>query len=396
MKNLLGYNGKPKVCFVALENFAALVDDVKFGGIGGAEIQQTIIGRNLVKRGYGISFVTLDHGQDDEMEIDGIRILKAYNKNVGIPVLRFPHPRVTSLWRAMRKADADIYYQRIRDSLTGIVAAFCRWHQRKFVFAVAGDYDCVPDPPGFPARHVHVLYYYGLRRADLVIAQTATQQRLLRDNFGIDSTVIPNCAPDYRGYPGGTDVPTSDRRRRLLWIGGFSPVKRLELLLDIAERHRDLQFDVVGGGNSESKYVQRLQSRAESMPNVHLHGVVPHARMGPFYQRAAALICTSRSEGFPNTFLEAWSYGLPVVSTFDPDNLITEHGLGVVAKDLFGLVDGLRIMLDCQQRWREAAQTARQYYRNNHSVEAVIPRFENAFMSVANGPESGHSHQIQQ
>ena len=396
MEEFLKQPGKPKVCFVALENLAALADDVKFGRIGGAEIQQTIIGKNLAKRGYEVSFITLDHGQDDDMEIDGIRIIKAYDPDAGIPKLRFPHPRLTGLWRAMRKADADIYYQRIRDSLTGIVAAFCRWHQRKFVFAVAGDYDCVPDPPGFPARHVHVLYYYGLRRADLVIAQTATQQRLLRENFGIDSAVIPNCAPDYGVGADGADVSTSAGSRRLLWIGGFSPVKRLELLLDIAERLPNLQFDVVGGGNRELEYVQRLRLRAESMSNVQLYGVIPHTDVRPLYQRATALISTSRSEGFPNVFLEAWSYGLPVVSTFDPDNLIAKHGLGVVAEDFSGLVDGLHVMLDCQQRWHEASRAAREYYRSNHSVEAVIPRFEKAFTRVVGEPELRCPHQLQQ
>jgi len=370
---------KPSICFVSLDNFAILVDDPKFGYIGGAQIQQAIIGREHARRGYPVSFITLDHDQNDEMEIDGMRIIKAYDPNAGIRMLRFAHPRLTGLWRAMRRADADIYYQRTRDSSTGIVAAFCRWHRRKFVYAVAHDYDCLTDSPQRLPRYARIFYHYGLRRANFVIAQTVTQQKLLRENFGIDSTVIPNCAPDYRRYLDRADTVAYARGRRLLWVGTFKPAKRLELLLDIAEEHQDLQFDVVDGSSSESEYIQRLRSRAKSIPNVHLHGRVPHTYMHQFYQRAAALICTSRAEGFPNIFLEAWSHGLPIVSTFDPDGIIADHNLGIVAEDVAGLAAGISKLLYSPEQWRIASQSAREYYLQNHSVEKVMVQFEKLF-----------------
>ena len=53
-------NRKPSICLVSLDNFAALVDDPKYGHVGGAEMQQAIIGRELAKRGYPVSFITLD------------------------------------------------------------------------------------------------------------------------------------------------------------------------------------------------------------------------------------------------------------------------------------------------------------------------------------------------
>ena len=376
---------KPSICFVSLDNFATLVDDPKFGNIGGAEKQQAIIGRELAKRGYMVSFVTLDHGQDNEMEIDGMRIIKAYDQNAGIPVLRFLYPRLINLWRAMRRYDADIYYQRTRDSITGIVAAFCRCYRRKFVFAIAHDYDCVIDPPHSysSAWHERVLYCYGLRRADLIIAQTVTQQRLLRESFGVSSTVISNCALNHARCPGGADAAASARGTRLLWVGAFKPTKRLELLLDIAEQHQDLQFDVVGDSNSESDYVQHLRSRAKSIPNVHLHGMVPHAQVQQFYQRTTALICTSQAEGFPNIFLEAWSHGLPVVSLVDPDNLIVEKGLGKVGKDVSELATGIRELLESPQELQAESQAARQYFLEHHTVDAIIPKFEREFRRVA-------------
>jgi glycosyltransferase involved in cell wall biosynthesis len=162
----------------------------------------------------------------------------------------------------------------------------------------------------------------------------------------------------------------------------------LELLLEIAEKHRDMQFDVIGDGNAESEYVRRLRSRAMAVPNVRLHGRVPHADVQEFYRRAVALVCTSHYEGFPNVFLEAWSHGLPVVSTFDPDGLIAERGLGVFAEGITGLIKGIRVMRRSQQHWNKVSRAALQYYRHNHSIEAVMPRIESTFLSLANRTET--------
>ncbi len=372
---------KASICFVSLENYATLVGDQKYGRIGGAEIQQAIIGRELARRGYRVSFIVLDHGQDDELEIDGMQIIKAYKPDAGIRILRFVHPRLTSLWHAMEQANSYIYYQRTRDSITGVVAAFCRNHRRKFVFAVASNYDCVADPPDF-TRHERILYRYGLRKADLVIAQTRTQQKLLRENFGIDSTVIPNCAPDYMNSSGRTDKAAPVRDKRILWVGRFAPIKRLEMLLDVAEHLPAFQFDVVGDGDNQSEYVQRLRSRAKAITNVHLHGAVPHESVHEFYQRSATLICTSQAEGFPNTFLEAWSCGLPVVSTFDPDNVIEDNGLGKVGHNVPELAAGIRELLDSQEQWQLTSRAARKYYLQNHTVDAVIRQFKQVFCDI--------------
>ncbi len=376
---------KPSICFVSLDNYAALVDDPRYGRIGGAERQQAIIGRNLAALGYRVTFVTLDHGQNDRVLADNVRVIKAYKPHAGIRVLRFVHPRLTSLWNAMLEADADIYYQRTRDSVTGIVAAFCRRHHRKFVFAVAHDYDCMTDRRYLPQWHARTLYRHGLRSADLVIAQTATQKRLLADNFAVESTVIPNCAPPCGSHRDETDGVQIDHQKRLLWVGAFTPAKRLEVLLDIAEQLPDIHFDVVGDSTSRSGYVRGLRSRSTALANVSLHGMLSHAAVHDFYRQAAALICTSRAEGYPNIFLEAWSHGVPVVTTFDPDGQIAEHGLGVVAKGVSELAGGIRTLLDSQKYWQEVSQAALQHYRTYHSVEAVIPRLEETFRGLVGG-----------
>jgi len=124
-------------------------------------------------------------------------------------------------------------------------------------------------------------------------------------------------------------------------------------------------------------------ARAAGIPNVEMCGRVPHARMAEYYQRSHVLCCTSAYEGFPNTFLEAWSIGLPVVSTFDPDGVIAANGLGWVARDVDGIVDCLRKIAESPESWHRASQAARQYYLTNHTPEVCLPAFERLLLHVA-------------
>lgn len=370
---------RPSICFVCPEVSSALVN-CDNSRANGAELQQTLIARQLAAEGYAVSFVTEDCGQADGADLDGIRVFKAYRRSAGLRYVRFIHPRMTGLWSAMKRSDADIYFQRTSDVNTGVVAAFCGRHRRRFVFSVASDANCLGDLSGC-VRHERAFYRYGLRRADCVIAQTSSQKLLLRENFAVESTVIPNCGLDWGGKILCSRSGPSSPPRRMVWIGRWVRVKRLEMLLDVAERMTDVEFDIIGQANSHSPtaYTGDLQDRLASLANVHVHGRVPHEQLGGFYEKAGALICTSLIEGFPNTFVEAWRHGLPVISTFDPDDFIAQKRLGYIAPDAAGLAERADRLLGSSAQWREVSVNARRHFLSNHSVAAVIPRFRKVF-----------------
>jgi glycosyltransferase involved in cell wall biosynthesis len=364
------------VCFVSPDNYPALSGDPDLTHIGGAEEQQAILGRALATRGYPVSFITLDYGQPDGIQHDGITVYKAYAPDSGLPVLRFLHPRWTGLWAAMGRANADVYYKRCADYEVGQAALWCRRHRRRFIFSAASDTDCLAQLPLLDSTRERCLYRWGLRRANAVIAQTATQQRLLLEHFGLASTVVPNCCPAPPAEEMVEFTHAPDRQPHVLWIGRIAEQKRLEWLLDVAERCPRVVFDVVGAAGGQSAYATSLSQRAAGIPNVVMHGRVPHDETPQFYRRATVLCCTSLYEGFPNTFLEAWSRGLLVVSTVDPDGVIARHGLGWVTDTVDGLVDHLERACTSPETWRAASTAARHYCMQNHSVDASAERLE--------------------
>ena len=373
------HNSSLSICFVAHFAHGAMTGGDS-GHIGGVERQTSLMARWFAARGYRVSMLTWDEGQEDGVEIDGVRVFRMCRKDEGLPGLRFFRSRWTSLNAAMRRADADVYYQNCGEYVTGQVAMWCRRHGRKFVYSVANDPDCDVRLPEMRRIRERVLYRYGLRRADSVIVQTRRQQDMLRDGFSRDSVIIPMpCSGPSEGDYRSDRIPSADPHR-ILWIGRICEQKRPDRFLDLAQRCPDLVFDFVGP-TGDTAYARDVVERAKRVSNLTVHGPASRYEVSEFYKAASLMCCTSDFEGFPNTFLEAWSHGLPIVSTFDPDGLIAEKGLGVAADSISGLIDGVRLLLTSPNIWQRASQAAREYYVQNHTVEAVLPKFEKVFIT---------------
>ena len=134
--------------------------------------------------------------------------------------------------------------------------------------------------------------------------------------------LVPNSIPVV-----ATTVPPKEKR--LLWLGRVAhQQKRAELILPIWERVRqslpDWSLDVVGSG----PLLETLQAEAvrKRLSHVQFYGrQVPD----PYYRRATIFFMTSAFEGFPNTLVEAQSYGtIPVVfDSYPMAKWIVEDGV---------------------------------------------------------------------
>lgn len=382
-KMLMTSKNRLNICLVAHAAYGA-VSCRADGHIGGVERQTSLMAKWLVARGHRVSMMTWDEMQEDGVAIGGVQIFKMCRKNSGVKVLRFFWPKWTSLIAAMKRADADIYYQNCAEYVTGQVALWCRWHGRKFVYSVANDPDCDGRLPRMHTLRERVLYRYGLQAADMVIVQSRRQKEMLQADFGRKSVLnlMPCPGPSEDDYVGCR----RDRNdsKRILWIGRICEVKRPDRLLDIAESCPELNFDLVGPVY-DSEYARSVCRRAKTLANVTLHGPATRECVPEFYRMAKIMCCTSDFEGFPNTFLEAWSYGLPIVSTFDPDGIIAKNGLGAVREDVPRLVVGIRNILNSPDLWRVASLAARKYYVENHTLDGAMRRFERVFLDAVNG-----------
>jgi glycosyltransferase involved in cell wall biosynthesis len=374
------FQSAPTICFVGLANLPVLAREYGRHGVGGAELQQTLLAKALVARGCNVSMVVADYGQPDGAVWDGIKTYKAYRPRAGIPILRFVHPRWTGVWSAMSRASTAIYYTSCAGALLGQVTLFARLHGAKVIFRIASNSDC--DPASLLIRYWRDkrLYRYGLRHADLVLAQTPEQQQALLKNFRRVSRVVPSLTDTTGRCPGFAE------RDGVLWVGNIRALKRPGLLLEAAAKLPHLQFHIIGGPmpGSESLYAA-VRAQALQLPNVRFHGPVPYHEVGEFYERARVFVGTSEIEGFPNTYLQAWSRGTPVVAFLDPEHLIARNGMGRAITTVSEMCEAIVTLNSDTQAWEAASQRSREYMDNRFNLTRMTAPYIEAVSDLVGG-----------
>jgi len=369
---------RPHVCFLAPTTWPVIARDASIPVVGGAEVQQSMIAPALAKRGYRVSMICHDYGQPEGAMIDGVKVYRMHSPDEGIPVVRFLHPRLTSLWAALKRVDADVYYQRTSAAWTGFLAAFCRKHKRRAIYAGASDVDFLPGREDIRFTRDKKIYQWGLKRVDSIVVQNQVQREQVLEHYGRDSTLIPSC---YALPPGAK----ADRDGYILWAATVRPSKRAETFLEIARRMPHQRFVMVGGPAPErgaEEYYRGIVAAARAIPNIDVRGFVPYAEVDRWFDGARVLLNTSLYEGFPNTFLQAWARGMPTVSFFDTGS---RRG-GAPVYDLVGDIAEASWKLDRLMRddnaWREASQRVQQHFRACHSVDAIGAKYEHEIERV--------------
>jgi glycosyltransferase involved in cell wall biosynthesis len=371
----------PRICFVGLRNLPVLAREYSAHGIGGEEVQHTLLARALAARGYDVSMVVMDYGQADGAAWEGITTYKTYRSEDGLPVLRFFHPRWTGVWSALKRAEADIYYLSCASLRVGLSALFSRMHRRKMVFRIASDMDCEPQKLLIEYNYWRDrrIYEYGLRHADAILAQSLSQQDAMKRNYGLSSTIASMLVDQPR------DISAFEQRTiPVLWVSNIRQLKRPDLVLEFAERTPEIAVHMIGGRIADSQNLfDEILQRAKSSPNVTFHGQIPYHEVNDYFARALVFTNTSDIEGFPNSYLQAWSRGTPVVAFFDPDGLIAHEGLGVAVRNMEEMRQAVKDLATNRERWLATSARCVAFMRREFNEDRILVPYLDAFRRVS-------------
>jgi glycosyltransferase involved in cell wall biosynthesis len=343
--------------------------------VGGAERQQWLLARALAKTGWtvtvGISDGIETGGHDFREEVEFIGIGRGRG-------------HILSAWfQFLMKEQPAWWYWRCSSHLLGPAVAMAKTLAIRTIFSAALDPDVKPRLALFHHPHLWRLYAWGLCWVDKIFVQHRGQYTGLASKLQAKAFIIPSIA-------GANTVEAkfhSARENYVAWVGQFKQPKRPDLLLQIARRLPEVRFVVCGGPSqfrSPRGYSEQLIDEMRGQVNIELLGQVPPSRALRVIADAALLMSTSDTEGFPNTFLEAWSSGTPVVSLkIDPDSAICRFGLGVLTGNADRAVDEIRRLIAAPERRDEIALNARRYIAEMHSEGAVTTMFNHAVQDQA-------------
>ncbi len=371
----------PHVCFIAVHIYPVLAGHRGIAFVGGAEVQQSVQMRALLRAGCRISVLTKDHGQPDVVDCDGITVYKIPDSGQrGWPGLRFFHPRMSDLVRLLWRISPDIVFMQTAGEQVASAAVYARTSGRPFVFAGASDKDFVMGPlPGMPAQHT-AMYRWGLRAAEAVVVQNVAQLELLKRHFRRNGHLIQNGYEEPQAQPGDFDG-------NVLWAATVKPLKRPDHLLALARRLRHLRFLMVGGPGVDrgaQAYFDGIAHQARGLSNLTMTGHVPFRDVGLAFDEASVCLNTSDYEGLPNTFMQAWLRGIPTLSFVRPESAPGVSGT-LACDDL----DHMALRLDRLTRdraaWSAASQACRRHFEDHHTMDVAVARYLEVFDQVLRG-----------
>jgi glycosyltransferase involved in cell wall biosynthesis len=357
---------KISVCFVSLSAYGYF-DPSSYSqtGAGGAQRQLYLISKEI-SDDYDIHFIVGDYGQADTENFDDITLHKSF-RPVGSS-LKKPIEAL-KLFNTMKNVNADVYISRYAPYKSIVIYIIAKIIGKKFVINIAND-KSVKNLQRF-SPYLRRIYRHTLINSNKIIVQTNYQQQRLKEFAGVKSSVVPN------GYT-KTDVSIGYKNRScFIWVGRLhQEQKRPNLFVELAKRVPEANFLLIGTRGTE-QYREYLKKEITSIENMDYKFDVDPNKIHQYYQQSIALVNTSRYEGFPNTFLEAWRVGTPVLGLdVNPDRFLQQdETTDFHAGDLEILSQIIR-KLNCDKEYQNrVSRTVKEEFEQKYSIDKLAGRY---------------------
>lgn len=278
------------------------------------------------------------------------------------------------LQKALRNFAPDVIYQRVGCAYTGISALYAKRSGTPMIWHIASAGDCQKPPPvrqllGRP--HVFIesrLAKRGVVDADVIVAQSQEQVTALQENFGrTPDRLIRN----FQEVPEAIDKRLD--RLTVLWIGNLKRIKRPELFIEIASQfrqHSEIDFVMIGRGYRSPSVQGRFEQVLKRNTNLKYLGALPQEEVNRWLERSHLLVNTSQSEGFSNTFIQAWMRAVPVLTLgVNPDGLLDGGCLGSSCDSTSEVAESIRRLTSDLGMLRDMGEESRQYAVDQFSMK---------------------------
>jgi glycosyltransferase involved in cell wall biosynthesis len=341
--------------------------------VGGLERTQWLLSRALAAAGWSV--IVAVHGSMQATEhrvIEGIEF-----SGMGKRHLLF------ELWQFLKRERPDWMYLSGANHLLGLTVEVARRAGVRTIFAFASDLDVEPCHATLYRPRWWPVYAWGLSRTDRIFVQHSGQLSRLSPRWRSKASVLPKVC--LFGSNGDETLSTKshlERANYVAWVGSLTQLRRPDLLIEIARKLPAIRFVVCGGPTlfmSAPGYGEQIINELRATANIDYLGQVAPEKAHQVIADAAILLSTSDVEGFPNTFVQAWSTGTPVVTLkIDPDHIIEQLRLGTLSGSIESAIADINGLISSPEQREEIAVRAHKHVMTAHSETEVVAAFESA------------------
>ncbi|WP_162055434.1 glycosyltransferase family 4 protein [Pontibacter pamirensis] len=204
------------------------------------------------------------------------------------------------------------------------------------------------------------LYRLGFIRCSYIVVQNHLQKTLVdKQNPKAKTLLIPNVWPQSNEYKIKEDL--------IIWVANFRELKRPMLFLELAKRLPQQQFIMVGDGLDKLLY-NSCEQVAKIIPNLVFKGAQSLEETNLLFSKCKLFICTSEIEGFPNTFLQAWCNAVPIISSFDPSDIIKKENLGLIFSTVDEAIEAIHF-LNNRDEYEMVKNNIINYFYKSHNSQ---------------------------
>ncbi len=330
---------------------------------GGAELQLVLLAREMVKLpGVNIRFITRGQGSWEKFESEGIEVHKLpYRIN------RFTRSML-GFWDCLNscsKIPSDVYIQRGGGFETGITGHAAYKTNKPFLFMTSSTWDVDGTHEKERGFLYGRAYMHGFNRASSIITQTDHQHDLLMKNYNRSSLVLRSAHPIPSVLP--------ENREGVLWVGRCEPCKNPGLFLNLAEKMPDVPCTMVCPPANLEEMFEEIKTKAASINNLRFLPGVSFDETERLFASHRIMVNTSTQEGYPNTYVQSFKWGAPVVTAlFDPDSIIERNGMGLrTGDDVEAMKRSVLALLSDNERWDAYSRNARNFACEQHDARKI-------------------------
>ena len=344
---------------------------------GGAEVQAYLKAKYAAIWGYDVYYLTSNPGgKPIEENVENIKVIRKLK-------MPFPIRNTWKIFKEILRIKPDIVYTRMNwpallpiglaSKIVGAKtlwfatedAQIERWFHTKIFFKNASKY------PKHKIRLVplylnsfleDIFFQAGIYLFAKHYVQNEVQKYKLKESFGINSEIFKSI----HEIPENT-IKKSEKPL-VIWVANMGRRKRPELFFEVVKKLPNIGFIIAGSIKKEYSWIVE-----KKLPNLKVLGKIPFGESERLFEKAWIYVNTSESqrEGFPNTFIQAWKYRTLVVSAeVDPDNLLSERGLGILTgSSPEKIAEAIEDAVKNMSKYEGILDRARKYVEENHSPE---------------------------